>query len=114
MEQGSTATWSPEATPWQPAEASPSSLTDKLEMLEQKVTDGVEGATTAVTDTVATVKAAMGDTMDALKGAVHDSLGSVLHVFDVRDHVRQHPWLMLGGAAVVGYLLANLLQRTRR
>jgi ElaB/YqjD/DUF883 family membrane-anchored ribosome-binding protein len=74
------------------------SLHEKLETLEQKVTNSV----TAVTDTVASVKEKMHEGVESVKDAV-----------DVPAHVERHPWLMLGGSVLCGYVLGNLLSRDR-
>jgi len=73
-------------------------LTDKLEVLEQKVVSSVEGAATTVTNTVQEVQ-----------DKVHSSLVTVRDFFDVRAHVQERPWAMLGGALVVGFVGGWLL-----
>jgi ElaB/YqjD/DUF883 family membrane-anchored ribosome-binding protein len=84
-------------------------LADKVETLEQEIKGTVQDATSAVTDTVANVKA----TVQAVQGAVHDSVAAVGHALDFPAHVRRHPWLLLGGALLAGFLIANLLGRRR-
>jgi len=74
------------------------SLTDKLQTLEDKVMNSVNEATSAVTDTVASVKDTMHEGVESVKGAV-----------DIQAHVDRHPWFMLGGSILGGYMLANLL-----
>ena len=69
-------------------------LTEKLETLEQKVADSVS----AVTDTVASVQE-----------KVHEGVESVKDAVDVKAHVERHPWLMLGGSVLCGYVLGDLL-----
>lgn len=79
------------------------SLTSKLESLEDKVTSSMEKATTAVTDTVASVKETMHEGVESVKSAV-----------DVPAHVDKHPWLMMGGAVLGGFMLGSLLFRSDR
>lgn len=74
------------------------SLAEKLEMLELKVTNTVEGAANTVTDTV-----------EAVKDSVHSTMDTVKEFFDVRSHVDRHPWPMVGGAIVTGFLAGWLL-----
>ena len=74
------------------------SLTDKLETLEKKVMSSVEKATTAVNETVTSVKETMHEGVETVKDAV-----------DVPAHVERHPWLMLGGSVLCGYVLGTLL-----
>jgi len=73
-------------------------LTEKLETLEQKVADSV----TAVTDTVANVK-----------DKVHEGVATVKEAVDVRVQVDRHPWLILGGSVVCGYVLGSMLPSRR-
>ena len=74
-------------------------LTDKLENLEQRVTSSVA----AVTDTVASVKEKMEEGVETVKDAV-----------DVPAHVERHPWLMLGGSVLCGFVLGNALMNKNR
>ena len=105
------------AEPRNPPEAPSSTLTEKLETLAGGVRDtaqdagaAVEGVTTAVDDTVGKVTAAVSDTL----GTVKRTFASLGHSFDVRRQVRRHPWLMLGAAALLGYVLGSLTRRPRR
>jgi ElaB/YqjD/DUF883 family membrane-anchored ribosome-binding protein len=78
------------------------SLAEKLESLEQKVVDSVQDTTHAVQDTVANVT-----------DAVHDTVAGVKDLFDLRLHVKRHPWLIVGGSIALGYLGGYLLLRRR-
>jgi len=69
-------------------------LTEKLETLEQKVASSVS----AVTETVADVKE-----------KVYEGVETVKDAFDVKAHVDRHPWLMLGGSVLCGYVIGDLL-----
>jgi ElaB/YqjD/DUF883 family membrane-anchored ribosome-binding protein len=107
------------------------SLTDKLETLEQQVTDTVQETTSnvaetveavketvesvkdTVQETVATVKESVDDALSAVKDTVHESVHAVQGLFDVPGHVRAHPWLMFGGSIAVGFLLEPLLAKAK-
>ena len=82
-----------------------SQLSEKLETLEHQVTETVQTAGTAVNATVGAVQ----QTVETVTGAVHDTVQSVSHAFDLRRQIHQHPWLVIGGSVVVGYLAAELL-----
>lgn len=69
-------------------------LTEKLETLEQKVASSVS----AVTETVSDVKEKVYEGVESVKDAV-----------DVKAHVDRHPWLMLGGSILCGYVIGDLL-----
>lgn len=92
-----------------------SSLTDKIERLEQTVTEKVESTTSAVTDTVESVKDAVQDTVDTVRGTVtdtvdsvrdtvHNTVASVKDVFDVRGYFRDYPWASFGAAVGAGFV----------
>src|SRR5471030_2620453 len=83
------------------------SLTEKLETLEQKVVGTVEEAATVASDTVASIK----DTVNAVNSSVKDGVETVKDWCDVKAHVQQHPWLVVGGCVASGYCLGVLLER---
>jgi len=103
-------------------------LADKLEQLEKKVTDTVGTVTNlveSVPETVDTVKESIQETVATVTDTVHDTLGAVKHgvaetvesvksFFDIPHHVDRHPWLMLGGSVLLGYLGGRLLLPRRR
>jgi ElaB/YqjD/DUF883 family membrane-anchored ribosome-binding protein len=101
----------------QQMEQTRSALAEKLETLEEHVTSTVRNTTEAVTGTVETVKGAVEDTVESVKGAVSNTMEtveeSVEHVkeaFDLNKQMQTHPWLMMGGGVVVGYLGTCLLE----
>ncbi len=77
----------------QQMEETRSSLSDKLESLEQQVVDTVQGATSAVSDTV-----------DNVKDAVEGTVKSVQDTLNLRRQVRRHPWGMMLGSVALGYV----------
>jgi hypothetical protein len=85
-------------------------LTDKLGTLEQQVSQTVETATSAV---AATVEAVQG-TVDSVTGAVGDAVHGMHDAFDLRHQIEKHPFLVLGGAVVVGYLAAGYFKTPTR
>jgi hypothetical protein len=103
-------------------------LADKLEQLEKKVTDTVGSVTDLVEkvpETVETVKETIEETVQTVTGTVHQTLGAVKHgvaetvetvksFFDIPYQVNRHPWLMLGGSVLLGYLGGRLLLPRRR
>lgn len=75
-----------------------SSLTEKLETLEGQVRGTVQGAKATVEDTISTVRA-----------TVHDTVESVKRTFDLKYQVEQHPWPMVGGSVVAGFVVGSLI-----
>jgi len=98
-------------------------LTDKLEKLEEKVTqtvssvadlvekvpETVESVKETIQETVSTVTGSVHDTVEAVKGGVESTVESVKSFFDIPHQVDRHPWLMLGGSVLLGYLGGRLL-----
>ncbi|MBY0525121.1 MAG: hypothetical protein K2R98_17075 [Gemmataceae bacterium] len=95
----------------QQMEETRSSLSEKLETLEQQVVETVQGATSAVAETVETVKEAVNETVTTVTGSVQDTVHSVKDTFDVPLQVERHPWTMLGLAVATGYVGGYLLER---
>ena len=113
-------------------------LSDKLEMLEKQVRETVQGATSAVADsvqnatstvndtiqsvrdvvdsvkdsvqgTVDSVKDSVQGTVDSVKETMADTVEGVKQTFDLHRQVDHHPYLMVGGAVVVGYVAGRML-----
>jgi len=89
-------------------------LTEKLEALEDKVVSTVKETTDAVEETVGSVKEAVQDTVHTVQDTVSETVDTVKETvketFDLRHQMEAHPWLMLGGATLAGYLGACLLE----
>lgn len=81
------------------------SLTEKLEALEDHVASTVHGATAAVEETVQAVT----DTVHKASEAVENTVEKVKESLDLTQHVQAHPWMMVGGAVAVGFLAGRLL-----
>jgi len=105
------------------------SMSEKLELLEERVRDTLEETKTAVDDIVESVKGTVDETVGAVretvdgakstvedivenvKGTMDDTVTMVKQSFDIRYQVDQHPWLMLGASVVTGSVLASFLHR---
>jgi len=86
-----------------------SALSEKLEALQDQVLGTVEGTTRSVTDTVEAVQEAVQDTVGTVKESFQETVQSVKSAFDLSEQMQKHPWLLLGGAVVVGYAGGRLL-----
>lgn len=91
-------------------EETKSQLVEKLGTLEQQVSETVQNAGATVNATVESVH----ETVESVSGAVQEAVKSVGNVFDVRGHVKAHPWLVVGGAAAFGFLMARRISRPRK
>lgn len=79
-----------------------SAMADKMEALEDRVMDTVQSAQETVDDSIQIAS---------------DTVASVKRTFDIKHHVEQHPWTMVGGSILAGLALGSLFlsvrQRTR-
>ena len=62
-------------------------LSEKLESLEQQFSDAIQSTGTAVNSTI-----------QAVEQATH----TLSNALDIRRQIDRHPWLVLGGAILVG------------
>jgi len=85
------------------------SLAEKLDTLENQVLGTVHEATAAVSHTVEDVKSVVDTVTGSVKDTVESVADTVKHAFDMRDHVRRHPWGMFCGAVAVGFVGGRML-----
>jgi ElaB/YqjD/DUF883 family membrane-anchored ribosome-binding protein len=90
-----------------------SSLVEKLGALEEQVIGTVENATNAVTSTVENVKETVEETVESVKDTMETTVENVKETLNIRRHVENHPWLMLGGSVAVGFLLGRYIPLPR-
>lgn len=90
------------------------SLAEKLETLEQQVVCTVHGATSAVTDTVEAVREAVHDSVEKVKGSVEETVETVRDTLDIQRQVERHPWAMMTGSVILGYVGGSLLNHTQQ
>ena len=76
-----------------------SGLADKLDALENRVMGTVQSAQETVEDSIQIAK---------------DTVASVKRTFDIKHHVEQHPWAIVGGCFVAGLALGAWFQTGRR
>ena len=107
-------------------------MTEKLVMLEERIRETVAGAQTsveeivedvggivenvkttvdttltAVRQSVAGAQTSVEEIVEDVKGIVGDTVATVQRTFDLPMQVEQHPWPMVGGALLVGYMLGS-------
>jgi ElaB/YqjD/DUF883 family membrane-anchored ribosome-binding protein len=87
-------------------------LSEKLETLEEEVSSRIKGTTESVAETVGTVKEAVENTVHTVKDTVENTVETVKDTFDVNHQVERHPWMMFGGAVLLGFVGGRLLSRS--
>jgi len=86
-------------------------LTEKLENLEEQVTSKVKDTKESVVETVETVKDAVESTVQNVSDTVQSTVESVKDTFDLSHQMEQRPWMMFGGAVLLGFIGGKLLDR---
>lgn len=94
----------------QQMEGTRTALSEKLGKLETQLTDKAQEAGDTIAETVANVA----KTVDNVKETVEDTVDAVSHTFDLQWHAQRHPWALLGGAVVLGFVGGRLLGRSER
>lgn len=67
----------------------------------------VDTTLVAVRQGAASTQASIDEIVEHVKGALVESIATVKRTFDVPVQVQQHPWPMVGGALLVGYLFGR-------
>jgi hypothetical protein len=65
-----------------------------------------------VQETVAGATSAVNTVIDSVKLTVDETVERVHTTADLLDQVQQHPWIILGGAILLGYILGGLARET--
>ena len=89
-------------------------LTDKLENLETKVLGTVHTTTDAVGKTVEEVGTTVRETARDVRATMHETLASVRDALNVSRQIQHHPWVMVGGSVVAGYVGGVMLDNLER
>ena len=77
-------------------------LAEKIETLEKQVAETVKTTENAVNATVGAVQG----TVHSVTAVVDNAVQSVNHFLDLQQQIDRHPFLVVGGAVVAGYLAA--------
>ena len=67
----------------------------------------VDTTLAAVRQGVAGAQASVAEIVEHVQGTVEDSIATAQRTFDLPSQVEQHPWPMIGGALLVGYMLGS-------
>jgi prophage DNA circulation protein len=104
------------------------SMTEKLELLEERVRETLEESKSAVEDIVENVKGTVDETVhvvketvdgakstvedivENVKGTMDDTVTTVKQAFDLSYQMDRHPWLLFSGSVLLGAYLGSLSQ----
>jgi ElaB/YqjD/DUF883 family membrane-anchored ribosome-binding protein len=102
-------------------EAQPAPVTANTGGVEEQVQEAVEGLKATVhsglegfkqlQETVDEAKGAVDTMLERVKDTTHEMVERVKPVADLLDQVQQHPWLLMGSALLMGYILGSLASK---
>jgi hypothetical protein len=76
------------------------------------VTENMERVEDRVQETVGGAKAAVDEILESVQGTVHETVERMQPAADLFEHVQRNPWLLLGGAILMGYFLERLARES--
>ena len=93
-------------------------MTEKIDMIENRVNETMEGTKATIDNVMEKVKGVQ-ETIDTAKSTIDNILETIKHTIDetiervkytstVIEQVDQSPWIMLGSAVLTGYVLGGL------
>jgi len=98
----------------QEIDATRSSITTKLEAIEEQVVGTVQNARDSVQETIDTVKDTVQETVDTVKETVQETVSTMKETLDLRLQVRRHPWPMVGGSFLAGLVTGAIFGKTQQ
>lgn len=96
-------------------------MTEKIEMIEERVHETVEGTKSTidgvmdsikrVQGTVAEAKSAIDNVLETIKYTMDETIDRVKYTTDLIEQVNKNPWIMFGSAILMGYVLSSISHR---
>jgi hypothetical protein len=97
-------------------------MTEKIGMVEERAQETMEGVKSTVDqamegfkqvqETMEGAKSAIDTIVETVKLTVDETVERVKGTADLIDQVQQYPWIMLGSAILMGYILGGLARET--
>ena len=93
-------------------------MTEKIDMIENRVNETMEGTKATidnvmekvkgVQETIDTAKSTVDNILETIKHTMEETIERVKYTSTVIEQVDQSPWIMLGSAVLTGYVLGGL------
>jgi hypothetical protein len=103
-------------------EGARAAMTEKIGMVEERARETMEGVKSTVDqamegfkqvqETMEGAKSAIDTIVETVKLTVDETVERVKGTADLIDQVQQYPWIMLGSAILMGYILGGLARET--
>jgi ElaB/YqjD/DUF883 family membrane-anchored ribosome-binding protein len=97
-------------------------MTEKIGLVEERAQETIEGVKSTVNqamegftqaqETMKGAKSAIDTLVETVKLTVEETVERAKSTADLIDQVQQHPWIMLGSAMLMGYILGGLARET--
>jgi hypothetical protein len=93
-------------------------MTEKIEMIENRVHDTMEGTKSTIDNVMDNVKRVQGtveqtkstidNILETIKHSMDETIERVKYTADLIEQVNQNPWIMFGCAILTGYVLSSI------
>jgi archaellum component FlaC len=93
-------------------------MSEKIEMIEDRVNETMEGTRTTIDNvmhkvkdvqgTIEDAKSTVDNLLDTIKQTMEETLERVKSTASLIEQVDQNPWIMFGSAVLTGYILSSL------
>jgi uncharacterized membrane protein len=93
-------------------------MTEKIDMIENRMNETMEGTKATIDDvmekvkgvqeTINTAKSTIDNILETIKQTMEETVERVKYTSTAIEQVDQNPWLMLGSAVLTGYVLGGL------
>jgi len=93
-------------------------MSEKIEMIEDRVNETMEGTKTTIDNvmhkvkdvqgTIEDAKSTVDNLLDTIKQTMEETMERVKSTASLIEQVDQNPWIMFGSAILTGYILSSL------
>jgi hypothetical protein len=101
-------------------EGTRTAMTEKIEMIEDRMHETMEGTQSTIDNimdgvkrvqgTVEEAKSAVDNIIETVKYTMDETIERVKYTTDLIEQVNQNPWIMFGSAILIGYVLSGINQ----
>jgi ElaB/YqjD/DUF883 family membrane-anchored ribosome-binding protein len=102
----------------QDLEETHAAITEKIDMIEDRVQETMEGTKSTidnvmnsvkrVQETVEDARGTIDNVLETIKQTMDETVERVKYTTDLIEQVNQNPWIMFGSAILLGYILSSV------
>jgi iron-sulfur cluster repair protein YtfE (RIC family) len=100
------------------------SMTEKIEMIENRVHETMDGTKSTIDNVMDNVKRVQGtvehtkvtidNVLETIKESMNEAIERAKYTADLIDQVHKNPWIMFGCAILTGYALSSIEHKNSR